>query len=256
MEVTRALNGETDSGDDLKIRQLESQRMLRGDMSEDELEEYVRSRVLTTTLDAALTWARSNAIFPATFGLACCAIEMITLVGSRLDIARIGSEAMRASPRQADLLILSGRVSIKMAPIIRRIYDQMLEPKWTIAMGACSSSMGVFNNYAIVPADKFLPVDVHVPGCPPRPEAVMYGILKLRDQIQSKPDLGWRARYDAGETIEVLGTEGVSGGGRSITTRQHQPQMPAPSAAQFLKEASIAAAPGLVLPPTAGPTRA
>ncbi|MBJ7473164.1 MAG: hypothetical protein JHD16_17795, partial [Solirubrobacteraceae bacterium] len=125
-----------------------------------------------------------------------------------------------------------------------------LEPKWTIAMGACSSSMGVFNNYAIVPADKFLPVDVHVPGCPPRPEAVMYGILKLRDQIQSKPDLGWRARYEAGETIEVLGTEGVSGGGPSITTRHNAPNA-APNAAQFLKEASgLQAAPGLMLPPT------
>lgn len=233
---------------DFKVRQMESQRMLRGDMSQDELEKYVESRVLTTTLDKALTWARSNAIFPATFGLACCAIEMITLVGSRLDIARIGSEAMRASPRQADLLILSGRVSIKMAPIIRRIYDQMLEPKWTIAMGACSSSMGVFNNYAIVPADKFLPVDVHVPGCPPRPEAVMYGILKLRDQIQAKPDLGWRARYDAGSTIEVLGTEGVPGGGGSITTLQNGAERKR-AAEDAAIRAAREAAPGLAVPP-------
>ena len=105
---------------------------------------------------------------------------MMAIVGARVDVARFGSEAFRASPRQADLMIISGRVSIKMAPVVRRIYDQMLEPKWTIAMGACSSSMGVFNNYAIVPADKFMPVDVHVPGCPPRPEALMHGILKLR----------------------------------------------------------------------------
>ncbi len=131
-------------------------------------------------------------MFPATFGLACCAIEMMAIVGARVDVARFGSEAFRASPRQADLMIISGRVSIKMAPVVRRIYDQMLEPKWTIAMGACSSSMGVFNNYAIVPADKFMPVDIHVPGCPPRPEALMHGILKLRTAILSNPDMGWR----------------------------------------------------------------
>jgi NADH-quinone oxidoreductase subunit B len=121
-----------------------------------------------------------------------------------VDIARFGFEAFRASPRQADLLILSGRVSIKMAPIVRRIYDQMLEPKYSIAMGACSSSMGVFNNYAIVPADKFLPVDVHVPGCPPRPEALMHGILKLRSMVHADPSLGWRERYGAEGTVELL----------------------------------------------------
>ena len=159
---------------------------------------------MTTTLDKAVNWARSNSMFPATFGLACCAIEMMSIVAARLDAARFGFEAFRASPRQADLLILSGRVSIKMAPVIRRIYDQMLEPKWAIAMGACSSSMGVFNNYAIVPADKFMPVDVHVPGCPPRPEALMHGILKLRKQIQDDPDQGWRARYGGEGTEELL----------------------------------------------------
>ena len=112
---------------------------------------------------------------------------MMSIVAARVDIARFGFEAFRASPRQADMLILSGRVSIKMAPIIRRIYDQMLEPKYAIAMGACSSSMGVFNNYAIVPADKFMPVDVHVPGCPPRPEALTHGILKLRQDGAGGP---------------------------------------------------------------------
>jgi NADH-quinone oxidoreductase subunit B len=121
-----------------------------------------------------------------------------------VDVARFGFEAFRASPRQADLLILSGRVSIKMAPVVRRIYDQMLEPKWAIAMGACSSSMGVFNNYAIVPADKFMPVDVHVPGCPPRPEALMHGILKLRKMIQDDPDMGWRLGHGAVGTEEVV----------------------------------------------------
>lgn len=129
---------------------------------------------------------------------------MMSIVAARVDVARFGFEAFRASPRQADLLILSGRISIKMAPIVRRIYDQMLEPKWAIAMGACSSSMGVFNNYAIVPADKFMPVDVHVPGCPPRPEALMHGILKLRAKIQEDPSLGWRERYNAEGTEEIV----------------------------------------------------
>jgi NADH-quinone oxidoreductase subunit B len=127
-----------------------------------------------------------------------------------MDIARFGFEAFRASPRQADMMIISGRISIKMAPIVRRLYDQMLEPKFAIAMGACSSSMGVFNNYAIVPADKFMPVDVHVPGCPPRPEALMHGILKLRTAIQEQPDLGWRTRYGGLGTEEVLLDDGVS----------------------------------------------
>jgi NADH-quinone oxidoreductase subunit B len=145
-------------------------------------------------------------MFPATFGLACCAIEMMSIVAARVDVARFGFEAFRASPRQADMLILSGRVSIKMAPVVRRIYDQMLEPRWAIAMGACSSSMGVFNNYAIVPADKFMPVDVHVPGCPPRPEALMHGILKLRSMIQEDPSLGWRKRYNAVGTEELTPT--------------------------------------------------
>jgi NADH-quinone oxidoreductase subunit B len=185
-------------------RGLKARDLLRGDLEGLELERHVEESILTTTLEKAVDWARSNSLFPATFGLACCAIEMMSIVAARVDVARFGFEAFRASPRQADLLILSGRVSIKMAPVVRRIYDQMLEPKWAIAMGACSSSMGVFNNYAIVPADKFMPVDVHVPGCPPRPEALMHGILKLRKMIQDDPDLGWRERYGAVGTEEVL----------------------------------------------------
>jgi NADH-quinone oxidoreductase subunit B len=196
---------------DFRVRQLRAQQMLRGDLEGQDLEEYVKERVLTTTLDKAVDWARGNSLFPATFGLACCAIEMMSVVGARLDIARFGFEAFRATPRQADMLILSGRVSIKMAPVVRRIYDQMLEPKWAIAMGACSSSMGVFNNYAIVPADKFMPVDVHVPGCPPRPEALMHGILKLRSMIQEDPALGWRERYNAEGTEELLPTSPTEG---------------------------------------------
>jgi len=194
--------------DDFRIRQLRARDMLRGDLDDADLQEHVESRIITTTLDKAVSWARGNALFPATFGLACCAIEMMSIVAARVDVARFGFEAFRASPRQADLLIISGRVSIKMAPIVRRIYDQMLEPKWAIAMGACSSSMGVFNNYAIVPADKFMPVDVHVPGCPPRPEALMHGVLKLRSMIQEDPAQGWRARYGADQTVEVLPDEG------------------------------------------------
>jgi NADH-quinone oxidoreductase subunit B len=186
-------------------RGLLARDLLRGDLEGLELERAVEQSILTTTLERAVDWARSNSLFPATFGLACCAIEMMSIVAARVDVARFGFEAFRASPRQADLLILSGRVSIKMAPVVRRIYDQMLEPKWAIAMGACSSSMGVFNNYAIVPADKFMPIDVHVPGCPPRPEALMHGILKLRKMIQDDPDLSWRERYGAVGTEELLG---------------------------------------------------
>jgi NADH-quinone oxidoreductase subunit B len=190
--------------DDFRVRQLRARDMLRGDLEGDQLEEYVRERIITTTLDKAVSWARGNSLFPLTFGLACCAIEMMTMVAARVDIARFGFEAFRASPRQADMIILSGRISIKMAPVIRRIYDQMLEPKYALAMGACSSSMGVFNNYAIVPADKFMPVDVHIPGCPPRPEALVHGILKLRAKVHEDPSLGWRERYNAVGTEELV----------------------------------------------------
>jgi NADH-quinone oxidoreductase subunit B len=188
----------------MEIERQRARDLLRGDLEGADLDAYVEQRVLATKLETALNWARSNSLFPATFGLACCAIEMMSMVSSRYDTARFGSEVFRASPRQADMLILSGRVSIKMAPVIRRIYDQMLEPKWVIAMGACSSSAGVFNNYALVAgADKFLPVDVHVPGCPPRPEALIHGILKLQRKIQGHPDMGWRERYDAAGTEEL-----------------------------------------------------
>jgi NADH-quinone oxidoreductase subunit B len=190
--------------DDFRVRQLRARDMLRGDLEGAELEKFVEERIVTTTVDKAVSWARGNAIFPLTFGLACCAIEMMTMVAGRMDIARFGFEAFRASPRQADMIILSGRISIKMAPMIRRIYDQMLEPKYAIAMGACSSSQGVFNNYAVVPADKFMPVDVHIPGCPPRPESLVHGILKLRSMIHEDPKAGWRERYGAVGTEEVV----------------------------------------------------
>ncbi len=206
MEVTRQRLGNGDAGE-FRSRQLSARKMLMGELDGPDLDQYVEERLMTTTLEKAANWARGNAFMPATFGLACCAIEMMAAVNSRMDIARFGFEAFRASPRQADLMIISGRVSIKMAPVVRRVYDQMLEPKWAIAMGACASSTGVFNNYALVPADKFMPVDLHVPGCPPRPEALVYGILKLRAMVMAKPDQGWRTRYGGRGTEEFIESE-------------------------------------------------
>ena len=205
MDVIRQRLDENGDPHDLRIRQLRARQMLRGELEGEDLEEQVQKGLGLTTLETAQNWARANAPWPLTFGLACCAIEMISMVGSpRVDASRLGAEVFRASPRQADMIILSGRVSIKMAPIIRRIYDQMLEPKWVVSMGACASSAGMFNNYALVAgADKFLPVDVYVPGCPPRPEALMYGIIKLQNKIKGQPDMGWRARYQAEGTEEV-----------------------------------------------------
>jgi len=203
MEVTRSkVPG---SGAELRVKQRRAQQLLRGELEGEDLDEYVESRLLLTKFEDAQNWARKNAIWPLGFGLACCAIEMITVIGSpRNDLSRFGAEVIRFSPRQADMLILSGRVSIKMAPVIRRIYDQMLEPKWVISMGACASSAGMFNNYALVAgADKFLPVDVYIPGCPPRPEALIYGIMKLQDKITQEPSLGWRQRYGAEGTEEA-----------------------------------------------------
>ena len=134
-------------------------------------------------------------MWPDTFGLACCAIEMMSIVSSRYDIARFGMEAFRSSPRQADLLIISGRVAQKMAAPIKQIYDQMLEPKWVIAMGACASSGGMFNNYAVVQSvDKIIPVDIYVPGCPPRPESLMEGIIRLHERVQA----GVPSAYEVG----------------------------------------------------------
>jgi NADH-quinone oxidoreductase subunit B len=144
----------------------------------------LESRLGMTTVEKAVAWAQGHSIWPDTFGLACCAMEMIAIVGSRYDVARFGAEVFRSSPRQADLMIVSGRVSHKMAAPLRQIYDQMLEPKWVIAMGACASSGGMFSNYAVLQGvDKVVPVDVHVPGCPPRPEALLEGIVRLQEKI-------------------------------------------------------------------------
>jgi NADH-quinone oxidoreductase subunit B len=148
--------------------------------------EDLEDRLGLTTMERAVAWAQGSSIWPDTFGLACCAIEMMSIVSARYDIARFGAEVFRSSPRQADLLIVSGRVSHKMAAPLRQIYDQMLEPKWVIAMGACASSGGMFANYAVLQGvDKIVAVDIHVPGCPPRPEALVEGIVRLQEKIKA-----------------------------------------------------------------------
>ena len=163
---------------------------------EENVREEIEKGVLFTKVESVVHWAvnnaRANSIWPLSFGLACCAIEMMAIAGPRFDVSRFGAEVYRGSPRQADLMIVAGRVSIKMAPVIRQLYEQMPDPKWVIAMGACSSCGGVFNNYAILQGvDKIVPVDVYIPGCPPRPEGLLYGILKLQEKIlASKPELG------------------------------------------------------------------
>ncbi len=143
------------------------------------------SGIVFSTIEKAANWARGNSLWPLTFGLACCAIEMMSMSAATFDVSRFGSEIFRASPRQADLMIVAGRVSHKMAPVLRQLYDQMPEPKWVIAMGACASSGGVYNNYALVQGvDKIVPVDVYLAGCPPRPEALIFALMQLQDMIK------------------------------------------------------------------------
>ena len=182
------------------------------------IESRLPDGILLTSAEKLLGIARAGSLFPATFGLACCAIEMMSTGAAHYDLARFGMEVFRASPRQADLMIVAGRVSQKMAPIVRNLYDQMADPKWVISMGVCASSGGMFNNYAIVQGvDHIIPVDMYVPGCPPRPELLLDGILKLHDKIrneqlrerprkgESMEDFRKRTGWVDGETIEPDG---------------------------------------------------
>ena len=166
---------------------------------------------LTTRLDAVVNWARENSLWPMPFGTACCAIEMMATAASRYDLARFGMERMSFSPRQADMLICAGRVPYKMAPVLRRIWEQMPQPKWSISMGACASSGGVFDVYSMVQGiDTIIPVDVYVPGCPPRPEGLMYGILMIQEKIRrSSPTRDWVADEDLLEGLPAIPAEAV-----------------------------------------------
>ena len=165
--------------------------------------------VLTAPLEKLVNWSRARSSWPATFGLACCAIEMMATGGSHYDLARLGMEVFRASPRQADVMIVAGRVSQKMAPVLRQIYDQMMEPKWVISMGVCASSGGMFNNYAIVQGvDQIVPVDVYAPGCPPGPETLLHAITTLHGQIESGELLRRRAATGAGANIVIEQRDG------------------------------------------------
>ncbi len=172
--------------------------------------EGLQHNFLTGQLEDLVKWARQKSMWPATFGLACCAIEMMATGGAHYDLARYGMEVFRASPRQADLMIVAGRVSQKMAPVLRQIHDQMMEPKWVISMGVCASSGGMFNNYALVQGvDQVVPVDVYVPGCPPGPQTLMHGILTLYESIQ---------------TGELTRRREQTGAGAGITVEQHDGQ--------------------------------
>lgn len=182
--------------------------------------------ILTTRLDSLINWARKSSLWPATFGLACCAIEMMNVTSSRNDLARFGAEVFRASPRQADVMIVSGRVSRKMAPVLRRIYDQMPEPKWVISMGACATSGGVFDNYAIVQGvDKVVPVDVYIPGCPPRPEMLIHAVIMLQEKVMKESVRDRRdAQEDEAREAITPGTLPVTDGSTLDQPERIQPQ--------------------------------
>ena len=166
--------------------------------------ESLNHNFMTGALEDVVQWARKNSVWPATFGLACCAIEMMATGAAHFDISRFGMEVFRASPRQADLMIVAGRVSQKMAPVLRQVYDQMMEPKWVISMGVCASSGGMFNNYAIVQGvDQIVPVDVYAPGCPPGPQTLLHAIITLHEQIKTGDILKRRADSGAGAGIHL-----------------------------------------------------
>jgi len=166
--------------------------------------ESVRHNLLTGKLEDFVRWSRRSSMWPATFGLACCAIEMMATGGAEYDMSRFGMEVFRASPRQADLMIVAGRVSQKMAPVLRQVYDQMMEPKWVISMGVCASSGGMFNNYAIVQGvDQIVPVDVYAPGCPPSPNTLLHAILTLHEKVRTGEILRRRRASGAGAGVDL-----------------------------------------------------
>lgn len=174
-------------------------------------EQTAPAGILLGTVEGLAGWARKASVWPVTFGLACCSIEMMATGCARFDISRIGMEVFRASPRNADLMIVAGRLSQKMAPVARQVYDQMAEPKWVLSMGVCASSGGMFNNYALVQGvDHVLPVDVYLPGCPPRPEMLIHALLALHDQVQHEPLLGHKKEIAAAVEKAALAAEPTS----------------------------------------------
>jgi NADH-quinone oxidoreductase subunit B len=178
-----------------------------------DLTKEIKDSVLTTTMEAIWNWGRKNSLWPMPFGTACCAIEMMATLGPRYDMARFGAEAIRFSPRQADLMIVSGRVSIKMMPVLKRIWDQMPDPKWCISMGACASTGGFFNTYTLIQGvDQFIPVDVYSPGCPPRPEGLIEAVMKIQRLIDKKEKVYARDIKDEGmygdEHVGIQGRKG------------------------------------------------
>ena len=185
----------------------------------------LQGNLVVTSVDALINWSRKAALWPVTFGLACCAFEMIATAMGRFDIARFGMEAFRASPRQADLMIVAGTVTWKMAPAIQRIYDQMADPKWVIAMGVCATSGGpYYGSYSVVPGvDHIIPVDVYVPGCPPRPDALLFGIMELHEKIKKYRNMGKNARPPISEQVTRQITQVDDGVPTSSTNSQGDP---------------------------------
>ena len=185
----------------------------------------LQGNLVVTSVDALINWSRKAALWPVTFGLACCAFEMIATAMGRFDIARFGMEAFRASPRQADLMIVAGTVTWKMAPAIQRIYDQMADPKWVIAMGVCATSGGpYYGSYSVVPGvDHIIPVDVYVPGCPPRPDALLFGIMELHEKIKKYRNMGKNARPPISEQVTRQITQVNDGVPTSSTNSQGNP---------------------------------